>query len=98
MSAATISNIKCMAKVFELFFRYRLELSLSETVVQCEASEAQIKPILEKLTKREWLLFSKTKKTYRYGMNTKSRTRTTVHPDYETAFHCLQSEHNASFS
>lgn len=29
--------------------------------------------------------------------NTKSRTRTTVHPDYETAFHCLQSEHNASF-
>ncbi|MCC8178725.1 MAG: hypothetical protein LIO38_06390 [Cloacibacillus sp.] len=75
MSAATISNIKCMAKVFELFFRYRLELSLSETVVQCEASEAQIKPILEKLTKREWLLFSKTKKTYRYGMKLLPFTR-----------------------
>ena len=68
MAAAAGANIKYMSKVFELFFRYRLELSLPETAAQCRTTESQVKPILEKLAERGWLSFSKEKKTYRYGM------------------------------
>lgn len=78
MNTVTSSNIKYMSKIFELFFRYRLELSLSDTAVQCGISESQIKPILEKLTEREWLFFSKRKKTYSYGMKLLPFTRENV--------------------
>ena len=69
MSGRSNDNIKCMLKLFELFFQHRLVLSLAETAEQCKMPEHQVKPILDKLTERGWLRQPIAKKDYySYGM------------------------------
>ena len=75
MNKSLPAKINYMSTVFELFFRYKLELTLAETAARCKTTEEQVKPMLEKLSERGWLTFSKNKMTYSYGMKLLPFTR-----------------------